>query len=174
MRERVWGSPDVGRAPGCVRTQGMLSGSIWKREMWRGVATQVRTHKTHGTQEMSRLRQDATPTDQTQGPFLLMPFNSYLYDKRLIIRETMDDGSRRHMVYCFHCQHNWGPYVEIYTTTSTFIAHLRIRHSRLPSRETDFKEVVSYILTRASARIEGQSQISLFTLARGTGGAQAP
>jgi len=72
MRERVWGSPDVGRAPGCVRTQGTLPGSIWKRGMWRGVATQVRTHRTHGTQEMRRLRQDATPTDQTQGPFLLM------------------------------------------------------------------------------------------------------
>jgi len=34
---------------------------------------QVRTHRTHGTQEMHRLRQDATPTDQTQGLFLLMP-----------------------------------------------------------------------------------------------------
>ena len=72
MRERVWGSPDVGRAPGCVRMQGTLPGSIWKRGMWRGVATQVRTHRTHGTQEMRRLRQDAMPTDQTQGPFLLM------------------------------------------------------------------------------------------------------
>ena len=71
MRERVWGSQDVGRAPGCVRTQGTLPGSIWKRGMWRGIATQVRTHRTHGTQEMRRLRQDATP-DQTQGPFLLM------------------------------------------------------------------------------------------------------
>jgi len=72
MRERVWGSPDVGRAPGCVRTQGTLTGSIWKRGMWRGVATQVRTDRTHGTQEMRRLCQDAMPTDQTQGPFLMM------------------------------------------------------------------------------------------------------
>ena len=40
--------------------------------MWRGVATQVRTHRTHGTQKIRGLRQDATPTDQTQGPFLLM------------------------------------------------------------------------------------------------------
>ena len=72
MRERVWGSPDVGRVPGCVRMQGTLPGSIWKRGMWRGVATQVRTHRTHGTQEMRRLCQDATPTDQTQAPFLLM------------------------------------------------------------------------------------------------------
>jgi len=40
--------------------------------MWRGVATQVRTHRTHGTQKIRRLRQDATLTDQTQGPFLLM------------------------------------------------------------------------------------------------------
>ena len=69
MRERLWGSPDVGRAPGCVRTQGTLPGSIWKRGMWRPVATQVSTHRTHGTQGM---RQDATPTDQTQGLFLLM------------------------------------------------------------------------------------------------------
>jgi len=72
MRESVWGSPDVGRAPGCVRTQATLPGSIWKGGIWRGVATQVRTHRTHGTQEMRRFRQDATPTDQTQGPFLLM------------------------------------------------------------------------------------------------------
>jgi len=72
MRERVWGSPDVGRAPGWVRTQGTLPGSIWKCGMWRGIATQVRTHRTHGTQEMRRLRQDTTPTDQTEGQFLLM------------------------------------------------------------------------------------------------------
>ena len=72
MRERVWGSPDVGRAPGCVRTHGTLPGSIWKRGMWQGVATQVRTHRTHGTQEMRRLHQDATPTDQRQGPLLLI------------------------------------------------------------------------------------------------------
>ena len=72
IRERVWGSPDVGRAPGCVRTQGTLPGSIWKRGMWQGIAKQVRTHRTHGTKEMRRLRQDATPTDQIQGSFLLM------------------------------------------------------------------------------------------------------
>ena len=71
MRERVWGSPDVGRAASCVRTQGTLPGSIWKCGMWRCVATQVRTQRMHGTQEMCRLRQDAIPTDQTQGPFLL-------------------------------------------------------------------------------------------------------
>jgi len=40
--------------------------------MWRGIATQVRAHRTHGTQKIRRLLQDATPTDQTQGPFLLM------------------------------------------------------------------------------------------------------
>jgi len=72
MRERVGGSADVGRAPGCVRTQGTLPGIIWTRGMWWGVATQGRTHRTHGTQEMRRLRQDATPTDEMQGPFLLM------------------------------------------------------------------------------------------------------
>jgi len=33
---------------------------------------QVRMHRTQGTQKIHRLRQDATPTDQTQGPFLLM------------------------------------------------------------------------------------------------------
>ena len=72
MRERVWGTPDVGRAPGCVMTPGALPGSIWERGMWRGVAMQVRTHRTHRTQEMGRLRLDAAPTDQRQGPFLLM------------------------------------------------------------------------------------------------------
>jgi len=40
--------------------------------MWRGVATQVRTHRTHGTQKIGRLRQDAMPADQTQDLFLLM------------------------------------------------------------------------------------------------------
>jgi len=40
--------------------------------MWRGVATQVRTHRTYGTQKIRRLRQDATPADQTQDLFLLM------------------------------------------------------------------------------------------------------
>jgi len=77
MRERVWGSPEVGRAPGCVRTQGTLPGSIWKGGMWQGVAMQVRTHRTHGTQEIRRLSQDATLTDQTQGPFLLMRKESW-------------------------------------------------------------------------------------------------
>jgi len=72
MRERVWGSPDLGRAPGCLRTQRTLPGRISKCGMWRGVATQVRTHTTHGTQKMRCLHQDTTPTDQTQGPFLLM------------------------------------------------------------------------------------------------------
>jgi len=72
MRERVWGSPDVGRAPGCVRTQGTLPGSIWMPGMWRGVATQVRMQRTHGTQEMRRLHQDTMLTDQAQGLFLLM------------------------------------------------------------------------------------------------------
>jgi len=79
MRVRVWGSPDVGRVPGCVRTQGMLPGSVWKRGKWRGVATQVMTHRTHGTHEMRRLRQDATPTGQTQGPFLLMDISCEIH-----------------------------------------------------------------------------------------------
>jgi len=38
----------------------------------RNVATQVRTHRTRGTQKICRLRHDATPTDQTPDPFLLM------------------------------------------------------------------------------------------------------
>ena len=49
-----------------------VAGQFRRRGMWRGVATQVRTHRTHGTQKIHHLRQDATPTDQTQGPFLLM------------------------------------------------------------------------------------------------------
>jgi len=55
-----------------------------------------------------------------------LPFKSYLYDKRLIIQETMDDGSGRHMVYCCHCQHSWGPYAARYTTTYTFICNIPI------------------------------------------------
>ena len=42
------------------------------REDARNVGTQVRTHRTQGTQKIRHLRQDATPTDQTQDPFLLM------------------------------------------------------------------------------------------------------
>ena len=38
----------------------------------RNLPTQVRKHRTHGTQNIQRLRQDATPADQTQAPFLLM------------------------------------------------------------------------------------------------------
>ena len=56
MRERVWGSPDVGKAPACVRTQGTLPGSIWTRGTWRGVATQVRTHRTQRRQIRRRVR----------------------------------------------------------------------------------------------------------------------
>jgi len=49
-----------------------VAGQFRRPGMWRGVARQVRTNRTHGTQKIRRLRQDATPTDQTQGPFLLM------------------------------------------------------------------------------------------------------
>ena len=42
------------------------------RQDARNVGTQVRTHRTQGTQKIRRLRQDAMPTDQTQDPFLLM------------------------------------------------------------------------------------------------------
>jgi len=42
------------------------------RQDVRNVATQVQTHRTHRTQNIRRLRQDATPADQTQDPFSLM------------------------------------------------------------------------------------------------------
>ena len=42
------------------------------RQDARNIAMQVRTHRTQGTQKIRRLRQVATPTDQTQDPFLLM------------------------------------------------------------------------------------------------------
>jgi len=88
----------------------------------------------------------------------------------------MDDGSRRHMVYCCHCQHSWGPYAAKYTTTSTFIAHLQIRHSHLSCCESDYKEAVGRILSSATASLGRRSRISPFTLARGIrlGGARAP
>jgi len=38
----------------------------------RNVATQVRTHKRHGTKNIPRFRQDPTLADQTQDPFLLI------------------------------------------------------------------------------------------------------
>ena len=94
-----------------------------------------------------------------------LQFNSYLYEKRLIIRETMDDGSGRHMVHCCHCHHSWGPYDAKYTTTSTFIAHLRTRHARLPSREGDYKSAVGRLLAKTSSIISTRSEISPFTLA---------
>jgi len=72
MRERVGGSSDLGRATGCGRTQATLPRRICMRGMWLGIATDVRTQMPHGIQEMRSLRQDATPTDQTKGLFLLM------------------------------------------------------------------------------------------------------
>jgi len=49
------------------------SGIVWTLgQDLRNVARQVRTHRTHGTQNIWSLRQDATPADQTQDPFLLM------------------------------------------------------------------------------------------------------
>jgi len=105
-----------------------------------------------------------------------LPFNTYLYDKRLIIWETMDDGSGRHMVYCCHCQHRWGRSAVKYTPTSTFIAHLRISHLLLPCRESNYKEPVGRILSSATASLGRRSRISRFTLARGIGlgGVRAP
>ena len=102
-----------------------------------------------------------------------LQFNSYLYEKRLIIRETMDDGSGHHMVHCCHCHHSWGPYDAKYTTTSTFIAHLRTRHARLPSREGDYKSAVGRLLAKTSSIISTRSEISPFTLARGRLGPRA-
>ena len=101
-----------------------------------------------------------------------LPFNSYLYETRLIIRETMDDDSGRHMVHCCHCRHSWGPYAAKYTTTSTILAHIRSRHSQLPSRETEYKAAISRRLTTAT--LHKRAKISPFTLARNTGGARAP
>ena len=40
--------------------------------MLQGIAMQGRTHRTHGTQKVRRLYQDATWVDHTQDLFLLM------------------------------------------------------------------------------------------------------
>ena len=42
------------------------------RQDTRNVAMQVRTHRTQGTQTISRLRQDGMPMDQMPDPFLLI------------------------------------------------------------------------------------------------------
>jgi len=53
--------------------------------MWGGIATQVRTHRTHGTQKIRRLRQDATPADQTQDLFLLMMMSREYYSSHFLV-----------------------------------------------------------------------------------------
>ena len=78
-------------------------------------------------------------------------FISYLYTKRLIIGQRIIStiGDRlvevRHMIYCYHCKHKWGPYPASYTTISTFSKHFRAIHSELPSREEDYKCVIKRI-----------------------------
>ena len=75
-------------------------------------------------------------------------FTGYLYAKRLIIRQriisTVGDvpGEERHMIYCCHCKHKWGPYLPSYTTASAFGKHFRAMHSQLPSREEEYKSVI--------------------------------
>ena len=75
-------------------------------------------------------------------------FTGYLYAKRLIIRQriisTVGDVpvEERHMIYCCHCKHKWGPYPPSYTTTSAFGKHFRAMHSQLPSREEEYKSVI--------------------------------
>ena len=103
-----------------------------------------------------------------------LPFNSYLYAKRLIIRETAADDSGRHIVHCCHCHHSWGPYAAGYTTTLTFLSHFRTRHARLPSRESDYKSAISRLLAPVSSTSPRGIEISPFTLARGTSGSRAP
>ena len=95
-----------------------------------------------------------------------LQFNCYLYEKRLIIRETMDDSSRRDMVHFCHRHHSWGLYNTKYTTTSPFIAHLRTRHAPLPSREGSYQSAVGRFFAKTSSIISTRSEISPFTLAR--------
>ena len=101
-----------------------------------------------------------------------LPFNSYLYETRLIIWETVDDDSGGHMVHCCHCHHSCGPYAAKYTTTSTLLAHIRSWHSQLASCETEYKAAISHRLTTAT--MHKRAKISPFTLARNAGGGWPP
>lgn len=75
-------------------------------------------------------------------------FTGYLYAKRLIIRlriiSTVGDVlvEERHMIYCCHCTHKWGPCLLSYTTTSAFGKDFRAMYSQLPSRKEDYKSVI--------------------------------
>ena len=103
-----------------------------------------------------------------------LPSNSYLYAKRLIIRETAADDSGRHIVHCCHRHYSWGPYAAGYTTTSTFLSHIRTRHARIPSRESDYKSAISQLLVPVCSTSPRGIEISPFTLAKGESGSRAP
>ena len=72
-----------------------------------------------------------------------------LYAKRLIIRpqivSAVGDVEERHLIYCCHCKHKWGPYPPSYTTTSAFGKHFHALDSQLPSREEEYKSVIKRV-----------------------------
>ena len=74
------------------------------RQDARNVATQVRTHRTQGTQKICRLRQDATPTDQTQDPFLLMNLQGFEADFVTKVRELAEED-----LGCMQGRKCWNP-----------------------------------------------------------------
>ena len=78
----------------------------------RKVATQVRTHRTHRTQNIRRLLQDATPADQTQDPFLLITPEEK-YHKDYIHRVTKGAGIKLMVWACIWCR-NKGPLIPIF------------------------------------------------------------
>ena len=104
-------------------------------------------------------------------------FNGYLYAKRLIIRKRISrpDGStetEKHMVYCCHCRHKWGPYESNYTTTTAFRSHFRTEHPQLPSRKVDFKSRITQMAEAAMTGKRKRSSTTPFTLAKQQAGAR--
>jgi len=98
-------------------------------------------------------------------------FTGYLYAKRLILRQRIISTAgdvpveERHMIYCCHCQHKWGPYPPSYTTTSAFGKHFRAIHSQLPSQEEEYKSVIKRMAEATTTGSAGALELALTHLA---------
>jgi len=115
-----------------------------------------------------------------------MIYWSYLYNRRMIIREIIqnpqalnsstDDqnlikSSKIHQVRCCHCSRKWGPYSPNYTTTSCFIRHFQKHHPTLPSTEEKEKHYLGAMGVMKRKRTSEVTDVTPWTL---SGGARAP
>ena len=105
-------------------------------------------------------------------------FTGYLYAKQLIIRQRIvnaaENEEERHMVYCCHCKHKWGPYPPSYTTTTAFGKHFRSLHSQLPSREEVYKSVIKRMADATTTGKRKRTGATPFTIATQLAGTRQP